>query len=179
MPSDALKKLVKDAPGKSLDDAERYWDEAEQAAKDQGLTEGSDDFYAYVMAIVMRRLGLKEASSLVALASSPIRLSPKDRANLRKLTKTVVRVMPYSNPIRALMFVQALLDNLVVESLEWAADYVDDSELEMRRLKDIEELASSTMRAVQKDVEQLAGRIASDIDWLNKERLLALKRAIM
>lgn len=57
MPAPSLKSMAKRA-GVSYEDAERYWDDSKQAALDQGFTEGEDDFYAYVMGIVKRRMGL-------------------------------------------------------------------------------------------------------------------------
>ena len=178
MPSKSLETLVKDAPGKSLDDAERYWNEAKKSAKEQGLKEGTDDFYAYVMAIVMRRLGLKEYSSEVVLSASSIRLSPKDRANLRKLAKSTTRIMPYSNPIRALMFVHALIDDLVLESLEWAVDYIDDSELEMDKLHEVNVEASSIIHGLMKRIDRLSNSVGNEVDALNTLRLRLLKEAL-
>ena len=58
MPIPALEKMAERAKGKSLQDAERYWDEAKDSAADQGFKEGDDNFYRYTMGIVKRRLGL-------------------------------------------------------------------------------------------------------------------------
>ena len=57
MPAPSLKPMARKA-GVSLDAAERYWREAKRSAEDQGLSEGDDDFYAYTMGIVKRRMGL-------------------------------------------------------------------------------------------------------------------------
>ena len=66
MPLPVLRKMAKES-GRSLEDAEKYWDDAKEAALDQGFTEGDDDFYAYVMGIVKRRLNLSgvNASTLM------------------------------------------------------------------------------------------------------------------
>lgn len=60
MPAAALKNLAARSD-KSIDDLERYWDEAKVAAKEKGFSEDEDRFWAYVMGIVKTRAGLKES----------------------------------------------------------------------------------------------------------------------
>jgi len=64
MPVKSLRKMAKDA-GVSLKDAERYWKEGKKSAKEQGFEEGDDDFYAYTMGIVKRRMGLFSIAEMV------------------------------------------------------------------------------------------------------------------
>ena len=55
------------------------------------------------------------------------RLSTVDKKNIAKLAKAVVKVLPYSNPVRTMMFTQAILNDMIIESLEWAADYAEET----------------------------------------------------
>lgn len=64
MPAPALKSMAKKY-GKSVDDAERYWNEAKKQAEKQGFEEGSERFYKYVMSIVKKRLGGKNESRIL------------------------------------------------------------------------------------------------------------------
>lgn len=59
MPAPALATLAARS-SKSLKDAERYWKEAKAAAQHRGMTKDDPNFWAYVMGIVKRRLGLAE-----------------------------------------------------------------------------------------------------------------------
>jgi hypothetical protein len=65
MPLPMLKGLAKKA-GHSEGDAERYWDEAKESAKKEGLKEGTPRFYRYTTGIMKRRMGLgsEHASTL-------------------------------------------------------------------------------------------------------------------
>ena len=79
MPLPALRKMAKES-GRSLEDAERYWDDAKEKALEQGFEEGDDDFYAYAMGIVKRRLSLSGLSRV----GSSIRVRAERRLNARK-----------------------------------------------------------------------------------------------
>ena len=59
MPAPSLRKMAKDADV-PYEDAERYWREAKQSAKKQGVfkKDGEDDYYSYIMGIVKKRMGL-------------------------------------------------------------------------------------------------------------------------
>ena len=68
MPAPVLKSLADEA-GKSLKDAERYWKDALESAKDRGFSENSERFYAYVTGIVKRRLGLaSDITNIIKIA---------------------------------------------------------------------------------------------------------------
>ena len=60
MPAPVLKSFAKKS-GKSIEELERYWNEAKKAATEKGLEKDSPQFFAFVTAIVKRRAGLKES----------------------------------------------------------------------------------------------------------------------
>jgi len=61
MPVPALKSLIdKSDSNKTLDDAERYWNEAKEQAKEKGLS--GENYWKYVMGIVKKRLGISNNS---------------------------------------------------------------------------------------------------------------------
>lgn len=62
MPNAAVKSYAKKT-GKSTDTVEKNWDKAKQAAKDAGLTPGSDEYYAYTNAVTKRMSGISEEGS--------------------------------------------------------------------------------------------------------------------
>lgn len=68
MPSALVKKFA-ERSGKSVDTVERYWDEAKASAKEAGLKKKQPGFWAYVNAIVQRRLGLNESVTFVEFLS--------------------------------------------------------------------------------------------------------------
>ena len=70
MPASSLKSMAKRA-GVSMEDAERYWNAAKEAAEDQGFVEGDDDFYAYTMGIVKKRMGLAGLLEVTAQTEDP------------------------------------------------------------------------------------------------------------
>jgi len=57
MPTATIKSYAKKS-GKSVKKVEEYWEDAKKAALDKGIPEDSDNFWAYVNAIVKRRCGL-------------------------------------------------------------------------------------------------------------------------
>lgn len=60
MPIPALTAMAKKA-NKPLKDLERYWDQGKKSAEEAGLDPDTDNFFAYVMAIVKKRAGLGES----------------------------------------------------------------------------------------------------------------------
>jgi len=57
MPLPTIKSYAKKS-GKSVKKVEEYWEDAKKAALHKGIPEDSDNFWAYVNAIVKRRCGL-------------------------------------------------------------------------------------------------------------------------
>ena len=66
MPSASLKGMAKRA-GISYKKAERYWKEAKQSAKKQGIHKKDDEdrYYTYVMGIVTRRMKYKKVQAFL------------------------------------------------------------------------------------------------------------------
>lgn len=62
MPNDLVKSYA-DKTNKSVDEVEKIWNEAKAQAHDK-FGEESDSFWAYVNAIVQKRLGLNESKKL-------------------------------------------------------------------------------------------------------------------
>lgn len=60
MPNDLVKSYA-DKTNKSVDEVEKIWNEAKAQAHDK-FGEESDSFWAYVNAIVQKRLGLNESN---------------------------------------------------------------------------------------------------------------------
>jgi len=60
MPAAVLKSFAKKS-GKSIEELERFWNEAKKAATEKGLEKDSPQFFAFVTAIVKKRAGLKES----------------------------------------------------------------------------------------------------------------------
>ena len=69
MPAPSLKKMAKDADV-DYEDAERYWRESEKQAKKQGIfkKDGDDDYFAYRMGIVKKRMGIASLNVAERLA---------------------------------------------------------------------------------------------------------------
>jgi hypothetical protein len=68
MPSNYIKSLA-DKLGKSEEEIENKWKKAKKIAKDEGMDEGTDEFYAYVTGIVKKMLGLKEETTTANIPS--------------------------------------------------------------------------------------------------------------
>jgi len=60
MPAPVLKSFAKKS-GKSIEELERFWNEAKKAATEKGLEKDSPQFFAFVTAIVKKRAGLDES----------------------------------------------------------------------------------------------------------------------
>ena len=60
MPAAVLKSFAKKS-GKSIEELERFWNEAKKAATEKGLEKDSPQFFAFVTAIVKKRAGLNES----------------------------------------------------------------------------------------------------------------------
>jgi hypothetical protein len=60
MPVPVLQSFAKKS-GKSIEELERYWTEAKEAAKKKGLDPDSPQFFAFVTSVVKSRAGLKES----------------------------------------------------------------------------------------------------------------------
>lgn len=59
MPNAVVKSYAKQT-GKSTDTVEKNWDKGKDAAKNAGLTPGSDEFYAYTNAVTKKMSGVSE-----------------------------------------------------------------------------------------------------------------------
>ncbi len=60
MPVPVLQSFAKKS-GKSIEELERYWSEAKEAATKKGLDPDSPQYFAYVTSVVKSRAGLKES----------------------------------------------------------------------------------------------------------------------
>ena len=60
MPVPVLQSFAKKS-GKSIEELERYWNEAKEAANKKGLDPDSPQYFAYVTSVVKSRAGLKES----------------------------------------------------------------------------------------------------------------------
>ena len=68
MPNPNIKAFAKKS-GKSEDEVEKHWGHGKEAAKEKGLEDGSDEFFAYATGVLKKMIGLDEKRMVVSIST--------------------------------------------------------------------------------------------------------------